>query len=115
MRWIALLSAMSIVLLPSAAASAGSVQVLKACVHQKLASVPKCIRTNGRGNADPCRTGVAMELQVECVEKLDPEKRYTKDPVRRQVLFDACVKLYNPGTSQSAQHECGLSYPPIPK
>jgi hypothetical protein len=114
MRRTVMLVAMGALLAPSPV-SAASVQALKACVAKKLAQVPGCIRQNGKGNADPCRTGIAMELQVECVEKLDPGKLYEKDRVRRKIIFDACVKLYNPGTSTSAKDECEKSYPPMGK
>jgi hypothetical protein len=115
MHRTAILLAISVVWVSSTPASAQTAQALKACVQKKLAQVPGCIRTNGRGSADPCRTGIAMELQVECTEKLDPQKRYEKDPVRRKILFDACVTLFNPGTGPSAREECEKSYPPIGK
>jgi hypothetical protein len=95
--------------------SAASVQALKACVAKKLAQVPGCIRKNGKGSDGPCRTGIYMEMTVECTQKLDPENLHEKEPARRQILFDACIKLYNPNTGQTAEEECNQSHPSIGK
>lgn len=96
----------------SAPAYAGTVQKLRGCVQQKTAQLATCIRLHGKANADPCRTGIMMEVS-ECAEKFDAEMLFKKDAVRRKILFDACVKLHNKGTGQTAQQECDLAFPPI--
>lgn len=95
-------------------AAATTVQALRACVQKATAQLPSCIRQHGKMNADPCRTGIMMEVFV-CAEKLDPQKRHTRDPVRRKILYQACLKMHNPGTGQTAQQECDVSFPPLPK
>ena len=115
MRRMLIVLAMGALLAPSQVFAAASVQAVKACVAKKLAQVPGCIRQHGKGNADPCRTGVYMEMSVECMQNLDPEKLYEKEPARRQIFFDACIKLYNPNTGQTAEQECNQSHPPVGK
>lgn len=97
-----------------APAQAGSVQALRGCVHKATAQLPRCIKLHGKENADPCRTGIFMEV-TECAKKFDSENLHRKDAVRRKVLFQACVQMHNPGTGQTAQQECDLAFPPIPK
>lgn len=96
------------------AAHAGTVQALRGCVHRATAQLPRCIKLHGKENTGPCRTGILMEV-TECASKLDAEQLHRKDAVRRKILFEACVQMHNEGTGQTAQQECDLAFPPVPK
>lgn len=97
-----------------APAYAGTVQQLRGCVGKARAQLPGCIRDQGKENADPCKTGIMMEV-FGCVEKFDARKLHLKDTVRRKILYDTCLQMHNEGTGQTAQEECDMTFPPIGK